>query len=359
MGHLTSGRLRRRGNGALQSSSDTRAGRPATHAVRGDRSGRSATDEEIPRVSLLKRIRRAVRRRIPRQYAIRWRLLRERHTAVARQADREAEFFLVSYPKCGRTWLRVLLSRALETHYGAPEVDYLGGAFLGGNVPGAPRVRVTHDDDPHWKTPRGLDRRKRRYRGKRVVLLVRDPRDVVVSMYFERSRRERAYDGTLSAFLHERRGSLDTILAYYNVWAASRGIPSELLIVRYEDLRRETERELRRLLEFLGVKGVAAETVGDAVRFASFESMREMESAGSLGSGRLRPRDPNDPESFKTRRGKVGGFVDYLTPEEIADVERRIRTGLDPGFGYAEPRGASPPGGSEALRSPVETPGAA
>jgi hypothetical protein len=288
-------------------------------------------------VSIVRRVRRAVSRRIPRQYAIRFRLLRERLAADSRRADREAEAFLVSYPKCGRTWLRMLLSRALEIHYGAPEVDYLGGAFLGGNVPGAPRVRVTHDDDPHWKTARGLDRRKRRYRGKRVVLLVRDPRDVVVSMYFERSRRERAYSGTLSQFLHERRGSLDTILAYYNVWAASRGIPSDLHVVRYEDLRRETGRELRRLLAFLGVGDVSDATVEEAVRFASFESMREMEQAGAAGSGRLRPRDPNDPESFKTRRGKVGGFVDYLTPEEIGDVERRIRTGLDPCFGYTDP----------------------
>lgn len=294
-------------------------------------------------MSILRRIRRSITRRIPRQYAIRFRLMRERNTPASRRADREAEAFLISYPKCGRTWLRMLLSRALENHYGAPDVDYLGGDFLGGNVPGAPRIRVSHDDDPHWKTPRGLDRRKRRYRGKKVVLLVRDPRDVVVSMYFERSRRERAYHGTLSQFLHERRGSLDTILAYYNVWAAARGIPSDLLVVRYEDLRRDTERELLRLLEFLGVRDVAAETVQEAARFASFENMRKMESSGTAESNRLRPRDPNDPESFKTRRGKVGGFVDYLTPEEIEDVERRIRSGLDPSFGYGQPRESAAP----------------
>ena len=140
-------------------------------------------------MSIFRRLRRALTRRIPRQYAIRYRLLRERNTAASRRADREAEAFLISYPKCGRTWLRMLLSRALEIHYGAPDIDYLCGDFLGGNVAGAPRIRVSHDDDPHWKTPRGLDRRKRRYRGKQVVLLVRDPRDVVVSMYFERSRR--------------------------------------------------------------------------------------------------------------------------------------------------------------------------
>ena len=310
-------------------------------------------------MSIFRRLRRAVTRRIPRQVAIRYRLLRERNSAASRRADREAEAFLISYPKCGRTWLRMLLSRALENHYGAPDIDYLGGDFLGGNVPGAPRIRVSHDDDPHWKTPGGLDRRKRRYRGKKVVLLVRDPRDVVVSMYFERSRRERAYDGTLSQFLHEQRGSLDTILAYYNVWAGARGIPSDLLVVRYEDLRRDTERELLRLLAFLGVQDISEATVQEAVRFASFENMRKMETSGAVGSGRLRPRDPNDPESFKTRRGKVGGFVDYLTPEEIEQVERRIRSGLDASFGYSQPRGSGAPPSADDLRSRAEPLGAA
>lgn len=293
-------------------------------------------------MSVLRRVRRAITRRIPRHYAIRYRLLRERWSPDARRADREADAFLVSYPKCGRTWLRLLLSRALELHTGASSVDYLGGHFLGGDVAGAPRVRVSHDGDPHWKTPRGLDRRKRRYRGKRVVLLVRDPRDVVVSMYFERSRRERAYSGSLSEFLCERRGSLDTILGYYNAWARCREVPSELLVVRYEDLRRDTESEVQRVLRFLGL-AVSDANVSEAVGFASFERMREMENAGSLESGRLRPRDPNDPESFKTRRGKVGGFVDYLSPEEIADVERRIRSELDPCYGYGEPRDPSSP----------------
>jgi hypothetical protein len=310
-------------------------------------------------VSIFRRLRRAVTRRIPRQVAIRYRLMRERNSAASRRADREAEAFLISYPKCGRTWLRMLLSRALETHYGAPDVDYLGGDFLGGNVPGAPRIRVSHDDDPHWKTSAGLDRRKRRYRAKKVVLLVRDPRDVVVSMYFERSRRERAYHGTLSQFLHERRGSLDTILAYYNVWAGARGIPSDLHIVRYEDLRRDTERELLRLLSFLGIEDVSAATLQEAAQFASYDNKRKMESSGAVESGRLRPRDPKDPESFKTRRGKIGGFVDYLTPDEIENVERRIRSGLDASFGYSQPRGPGVPSSAEPLRGHAEPLGVA
>jgi hypothetical protein len=281
----------------------------------------------------LKRLRRSLGRLVGREYAIRLRLLRASLSPSAIRAERRADVLLISYPKCGRTWLTMLLARALARHAGLDEVDYLANDLPGGE--GDPRIRISHDDNPHWKTARGLAGSKRRYRDKKIILLVRDPRDVVVSMYFERSRRERAYSGTLPEFLHESRGSLDTILAYYNVWARERTRPRGFCLVRYEDLKADAAGELRRILRFTGL-ALVNEHVEDAVRFASFENMRAMEMGDVLGSGRLRARDPKDAESFKTRKAKVGGFVDYLKPEEIAWMEQKIRETLDPLYGYGE-----------------------
>jgi len=271
-----------------------------------------------------------------REWATRFRLLRLSLSPSARRAERRADVLLISYPKCGRTWLTLLLSRALANHVGARSVDYLATDMLPG-VEGLPRIRISHDDDPHWKTPRSLVRSKRRYRDQKVILLVRDPRDVVVSMYFERSRRERAFDGSLREFLHEPRGSLETILAYYNVWAEQRTSVKDLCLVRYEDLQADAAGSLRRILAFIGLAGVSDADVAEAVEFASFENMRSMEVGDVLGSGRLRARDPRDGESYKTRKGKVGGYVDYLRPAEIAWVEARIRETLEPVYGYAAP----------------------
>ncbi len=280
---------------------------------------------------------RMISKGIGREYAIRFRLLRAGLSSQARRAERHADVLIISYPKCGRTWLTMLISRALSSHYGVSDVDYLASDVLGGNVPGAPHIRISHDDNPHWKTPARLSRSKRRYRDKKVVLLVRDPRDVVVSMYFERSRRERAYSGTLQEFLKETKGSLDTILAYYNIWAAERARPRGFCMVRYEDLQADTAGELKRLLHFAGIENISEAHIQDAVKFASFESMRAMESSGAAGTGRLRPGDPKDVESFKTRRGKVGGHVDYLSADETAWVDGKVRETLDPFYGYAEP----------------------
>ena len=55
---------------------------------------------------------------------------------------------------------------------------------------------------------------------KRWIFMVRDPRDVIVSNYFERTKRshlwkdEFKYRGSLKDYLREERGSYVTLLAY-------------------------------------------------------------------------------------------------------------------------------------------------
>jgi hypothetical protein len=55
----------------------------------------------------------------------------------------------------------------------------------------------------------------------------------------------------------------------------------------------------------------------------------------------LRPADRNDEESFKTRKGVVGGYTSYFTADDVAWIDARIRERLDPAMGYALP-GAGP-----------------
>ncbi|MGB3794951.1 MAG: hypothetical protein WA957_01445, partial [Alteraurantiacibacter sp.] len=52
----------------------------------------------------------------------------------------------------------------------------------------------------------------------------------------------------------------------------------------------------------------------------------------SFNHERLRPADPENLDSFKVRRGKVGGFVDYFSDEDIAYIDDYIDRNLDPYF---------------------------
>jgi hypothetical protein len=288
-------------------------------------------------VSLRRFLSQLLVRYFGRSALIRFRLLRRSLSWRYIRAQRRADVMLVSYKKSGRTWLTMMLSRCLASHAGLTDVDYLATDLIGGAAAGLPHIRISHDDNPHWKTPARLARSKRRYRNKKVILLVRDPRDVVVSLFFQRTRRERAYTGTLREFLNERTGSLDTIIEYYNIWARQRSRPRGFCLVRYEDLKDDPAGELERILRFAGVEPLDRAHVREAVQFGSFENMRAMEAADALKQGRLRAGDPKDQESFKTRKGKVGGYVEYLNPEEIEWMERRIAQTLDPIFDYGDP----------------------
>jgi hypothetical protein len=262
-------------------------------------------------------------------------------------AHHNTDAYLISYPKCGRTWLRLMMGRAISLHFALPEAEEI--LFLRSNRrfhPDAPRITVIHDDRPMLKAPEELETSKRHFSDKQVVFLARDPRDVIVSSYFEMKNRGRLFgdnpyekrkaifDGSLAEFINQAAGGFDTLLEYYNIWAANRDIPRGFLLVRYEDTKVDPSRELRRVLDFLGLQAVGDATLEQAVAYASFENMRKMELARRFQSGMLQPADQSNQETYKTRKGKIKGYVDYLTDQEITDLNTKMDQKLNPYFGY-------------------------
>lgn len=261
---------------------------------------------------------------------------------------KQVEVYLISYPKCGRTWLRLMIGKALASHFRLPEEeDILLLKDVRKLHPNIPVIKVEHDDHPMYKTPQELQTSKEAFRDKKVILLVRDPRDVVVSSYFEWIKRKdlfatpfnehRLSSSTieLADFIFQERGGFDTILRYYNIWAENRHTPKGFLLVRYEDMRHSPETELRRVLDFLGLNEISPETVRAAVEFASFENMRKMEAEGRFRSAILKPGNQQDEDSYKTRKGEISGYRRYLDEEKIEILNQKMREHLSPFFGYS------------------------
>ena len=88
-----------------------------------------------------------------------------------------------------------------------------------------------------------------------------------------------------------------------------------------------------------------AEVVEAALRqaldFSSFDNMKTMEATGRFKSRKLLPGDRADPESFKVRQGKVGGYVNYLGPEDIAYMNQALSR-LDARYGYGAGEAMAP-----------------
>ena len=119
---------------------------------------------------------------------------------------RQAEVFLLSYPKTGRTWLRVMVGQMLAAHFDHPELAHVELETRMPRFEGVPRILAKHDGMPERKSAVEINPDRSEYAGCRVILLVRDLRDTVVSNYFQVTRRERSYEGDLSSFVRWPRG---------------------------------------------------------------------------------------------------------------------------------------------------------
>jgi len=204
--------------------------------------------------------------------------------------------WLVSFPKSGRTWMRVVL------------------ADLGIEIP------VTHDGSD-YKNPvhfAELLPCGESYRMKKVIFLVRDPRDVVVSYYFELTRRQKVYAGEIGDFIKDPRYGLERII-YFNMAWFRQSVCSDFLLLTYESIHETPQRVFEVATKFLGYRR-SARLLKKAVDNASFAALQKLELSGAL-SGKfgkaLLPGDVDDPESYKVRRGMVRGYTSYLTPEQV------------------------------------------
>lgn len=249
---------------------------------------------------------------------------------------------ILSVPKSGRTWLRAFLCAYFCRRCGL-EFTLRTGRY---DLPGFPRIVFSHDLFEHrtkgdrWDRMRGkyLVPRRELNRAK-VILLARDPRDCFVSLYLQLTRRDpnapvKLRAKTVSEMLRDEKFGVRAIVNAMNDWINEFSGRNNFTLVRYEALRASPEERFRDLLTVLGESKPDGAILHDALEFSRFENMQKLEAAGAFDSNILHPGDVRDPESFKVRRGKVGGYREYLSADDQQFAAAAI-TELDRRFGYA------------------------
>jgi hypothetical protein len=259
---------------------------------------------------------------------------------------------VIAFPGSGRSWLRMMLARVFELQLGLPGVAIEQLAALKPH-PRVPMILYAHDDYPQWKTPEELDHDKTRYRNESVIFLSRDPRDILVSNYYQKSKgflpppdgalaasttlapRVQPFAGSIEEFAQQEIGGLDTIISYLNIWNENREATKKFLHIRYEDLNLDTAATLKKVARFLGFSSISDAIIQEAVKFGSIDNMRALEAKNDQRLPFLLPGNVNDPESYKTRRGEVGAFCQYLSAATVLDITTKVRAQLSPDFRYA------------------------
>lgn len=204
-------------------------------------------------------------------------------------------------------------------------------------------VVFSHDENPNFfRLPEQLKTNKKKYKKSKIIFLTRDHRDVIVSSYFEKTKRIglgnrrsswKSFNGTMSDYVYQKFGGIDSIIRFYNIWGENREVPTDFLLLKYEDLLTDTEVQFERLLKFIDLK-IDKLMIKKAVEAASFKNMEKIERSRGTKSDKLKPFDINDKDSYKTRKGIIGDHKNHLLNEEIEYLTKKIENDLSDYFGY-------------------------
>jgi hypothetical protein len=232
------------------------------------------------------------------------------------------DVFLVSYPRSGNTWTRFLLGNLIYQDAAVtfsniesriPEIYFNRDRFLR-QLP-RPRMLKSHESfQPHYP---------------RVIYIVRDPRDVAVSFYHHNVKARNIPDDYPIASFVPRfiAGEFDRKFGSWrdNVlsWTVLRKDDPWFLMLRYEDLKRDTANVLVNVVAFLDRCSFreidsSPQALRRAIELSSPERMRALEKQ-EAGSWVLTKGTRSDKPFV--RSATSGGWKSQLSPESVAAIE--------------------------------------
>ncbi len=163
--------------------------------------------------------------------------------------------------------------------------------------------------------------------GKKIVLLIRDPRDLVVSYYYQMTRRKNKFEGTLSKFIRNRKRGIPKIIQYMNITFDYQNQCDQFLLISYEQMKDDLGNVLEQISESIGVS-CHKENIGKTVQWSTLENMKSKAFQDHYNSGILAQKNDDDPNSQKVRKGKVGGYKEELSKSDIDYIEDYMQTHL-------------------------------
>jgi hypothetical protein len=229
--------------------------------------------------------------------------------------------FIVSYPKSGNTWTRFLIGNLVYPDgVNFSNINQLvpdPGDLSKRQLKSLPRPRII-------KTHQPFDPRYRR-----VICIVRDPRDVALSEYhFDIKRGAIDENFPLNRFVsrfvagevnHDSGSWGENVGSWISARQNGKKFQSgrNFLLVRYEDLLDDPNGELARIARFLGIDPTT-ERIAKAVERSSADEMRKAEKLhGHLWSS---TKETRQDKPF-VRAAKAGSWKTELPASCIREIE--------------------------------------
>lgn len=226
------------------------------------------------------------------------------------------DVFIASYPKSGNTWTRFLVANLihhqepvtfLNIDHIVPDPDLRTRNFLK-NCP-RPRVMKSHHPfDPRYR---------------RVVCIVRDPRDVALSQYHFQIKRGIFKDGTpiedfVRRFVVGETNEYGSWGQNVGSWLIARYNTPGFLLLRYEDLKERPDEGLAKIAALIGIEA-GPEQLARAVELSSADRMRMLEK---LQADKWESTKDTRKDLPFVRSATAGAWKSGLTHEAVAQIEQ-------------------------------------
>ncbi|XP_045172386.2 amine sulfotransferase-like [Mercenaria mercenaria] len=239
---------------------------------------------------------------------------------------KDGDVLLCSYPKAGCTWTFEILTMLMKGKPEGPDQSKMHSmleATCASDIENISSPRVLNTHLPYRRIPPDINNKK-----VKLVFVVRNPKDVAVSLYcmmyaFKHYNYTGKFSNWLPLFL---RGDLayDRYLKYLKDWEdVYRANKHDMLVLYFEELKRDTLGGVRKLATFLDVS-LTDELIQEISEKCQFLQMKQRYTPEMLGSSAYK----EEINYGFMRKGEVGNWKEWLTVAQSETVDGMVSEDL-------------------------------
>lgn len=231
-------------------------------------------------------------------------------------------YYICSYPKSGRTWLRFILSNYINLKFNLNiKIDFHSIFTLIPNYEYDKRKGIEiYDYFTNNRFPLMLASHTKynpeMFSDGKTIFLLRSVYDIMVSDYFQNTDMLKTWNGDIKSFIRRREDGIYRLCSYLNSWAQILQ-DCKALIVSYEGLYADAELTVSNILEFLKIP-FDKQLLQHSLKSSSFSEMKKLEKVKGIPGIDY---TACNADTLRVREGIVGGYKEYLDADDVSFID--------------------------------------